>query len=577
MSDLPEFNFTRPVNANADEQIGKVYPVQNGGFVVLVDVMGNDSSIVQAARVSYGAGTKSVRDDHGLINYLMKMKHSSPFEQCDMKFLMRLPIFVARQLVRHRTACLAGDTPLVFNRPCDGKPYRLTIKEVFDRFQPTSWPTAAFGELRDRVQTMQLRCVNEETGELATTNVVDVWESGVKPVYKVSVQTPHAKREIKASKDHLFFTPDGWKKLEELEPGSMVTTISSRTGVEQPSFNQIDEELEEWAPIPDWEEYYEISSQGRVRRIVGGRGSRSHGRCKKITVSNERAVTSLNRPGEQTVIHICRTMLRAFVGEPEDGAQACHINGNSLDDRLENLRWGTSKDNSEDMVDHGRSTFLCAQPCEIISIVPSGEEMTYDIEVAGPRHNFSANDFVVHNSLNEYSMRYSEAIEGYWEPEEWRAQDKRTGGNKQGSGGTVDYTPHQFPSKAEDIAVAEYNLRLEDGVAREQARSVLPLSSWTEWYWKIDLHNLMHFLRLRLNPHAQKEIRDYAEAIMTIFKACFPLTSHAFEKHVLHALTFSEDELAQFFYDVDWKKLNLKKRRRDEILAWGERHLKKKK
>jgi thymidylate synthase (FAD) len=90
----------------ADRQIGVKHPVLTHGFVALVDYMGNDASIVQAARVSYGQGTKSVRDDRGLIRYLMRHRHTTPFEMVEFKFLVRLPIFVARQWVRHRTASL---------------------------------------------------------------------------------------------------------------------------------------------------------------------------------------------------------------------------------------------------------------------------------------------------------------------------------------------------------------------------------------------------------------------------------------------------------------------------------------
>lgn len=81
-------------------------PVLDHGFVGLIDVFGNDAAIVQAARVSYGTGTKSVREDRGLIRYLMRHQHTSPFEQCEVKLLLKLPIFVMRQLVRHRTANL---------------------------------------------------------------------------------------------------------------------------------------------------------------------------------------------------------------------------------------------------------------------------------------------------------------------------------------------------------------------------------------------------------------------------------------------------------------------------------------
>ncbi len=78
--------------------------VLDKGFVGLIDHMGSDDAVVQAARVSYGTGTKKVREDRGLIRYLMRHEHTTPFEMCEVKFHIRLPIFVMRQLIRHRTA-----------------------------------------------------------------------------------------------------------------------------------------------------------------------------------------------------------------------------------------------------------------------------------------------------------------------------------------------------------------------------------------------------------------------------------------------------------------------------------------
>ena len=82
----------------------KAYPVLDHGFVRVVDYMGDDNAICQAARVSYGRGTKSVQNDEGLIRYLMRHWHSTPFEMCEIKLHVKLPVFVARQWIRHRTA-----------------------------------------------------------------------------------------------------------------------------------------------------------------------------------------------------------------------------------------------------------------------------------------------------------------------------------------------------------------------------------------------------------------------------------------------------------------------------------------
>ncbi len=94
----------RPTVGALEEQLFTAIPVLDHGFVRVVDYMGDDSAVVQAARVSYGRGTRRALEDEGLIRYLMRHYHSTPFEMCEIKFHVKLPIFVARQWIRHRTA-----------------------------------------------------------------------------------------------------------------------------------------------------------------------------------------------------------------------------------------------------------------------------------------------------------------------------------------------------------------------------------------------------------------------------------------------------------------------------------------
>ena len=98
------FQTKRATVPDLEEILYKPLPVLDHGFVRVVDYMGDDSAIVQSARVSYGKGTKKVTEDRGLINYLMRHWHTTPFEMCEIKFHIKLPIFVARQWIRHRTA-----------------------------------------------------------------------------------------------------------------------------------------------------------------------------------------------------------------------------------------------------------------------------------------------------------------------------------------------------------------------------------------------------------------------------------------------------------------------------------------
>lgn len=98
------FQTRRATVPALEEILFDAIPVLDHGFVRVIDYMGDDAAIVQAARVSYGKGTKKISEDQGLINYLMRHRHSTPFEMCEIKLHVKLPIFVARQWIRHRTA-----------------------------------------------------------------------------------------------------------------------------------------------------------------------------------------------------------------------------------------------------------------------------------------------------------------------------------------------------------------------------------------------------------------------------------------------------------------------------------------
>ena len=98
------FETHRATVLELEKLLYKAFPVLDRGFIRVVDYMGDDNAVVQAARVSYGAGTKKLREDRGLIRYLIRHRHTTPFEMCEIKFHVKLPIFVARQWVRHRTA-----------------------------------------------------------------------------------------------------------------------------------------------------------------------------------------------------------------------------------------------------------------------------------------------------------------------------------------------------------------------------------------------------------------------------------------------------------------------------------------
>jgi thymidylate synthase (FAD) len=162
---------------------------------------------------------------------------------------------------------------------------------------------------------------------------------------------------------------------------------------------------------------------------------------------------------------------------------------------------------------------------------------------------FIARQWIRHRTanVNEYSGRYSEMKDEFYTPEKSQIRSQSLV-NKQGrseetlSEDSITRINEILESRS-NSSFAEYSEMLDLGLARELARINLPLSNYTEWYWKIDLHNLFHFLRLRMDKHAQHEIQVYGNAIAEIVKEIVPLAWESFEDYVLNSLYLSSQEL----------------------------------
>jgi thymidylate synthase (FAD) len=205
------------------------------------------------------------------------------------------------------------------------------------------------------------------------------------------------------------------------------------------------------------------------------------------------------------------------------------------------------------------------------------EQVVFTFHVKMPI--FVARQWIRHRTarLNEISGRYSVMRDEFYVPgpDEVRLQSKR---NRQG--GSADEVPQELREEVirilreeQEHAYGTYERLLGDDVARELARVNLPLSLYTEMYWQIDLHNLFHFLRLRMDWHAQYEIRAYGDAMAQIARAVSPMAYEAFEEHILHARTLSRTELELVREAVDVARLaqaleqsDLRSSRRNELL-----------
>ena len=159
---------------------------------------------------------------------------------------------------------------------------------------------------------------------------------------------------------------------------------------------------------------------------------------------------------------------------------------------------------------------------------------------------FVARQWIRHRTanVNEYSARYSVVRDRFYHPSAENVR-RQSASNRQGGEEPIDAaTATEFLDYLDGIerGYAKYEQFLEKGVAREIARIALPASVYTEWYWKIDLHNLFHFLSLRMDPHAQQEIRDYADAMFALIRPIVPVAAEAFLDYNLGAVHLSRLE-----------------------------------
>lgn len=588
--------------------------VLDHGFVILTDHMGDDHDIAQSARTSYGKGTKQTSDDVALIRYLFRKQHTSPIEMAELKFMLKMPIFVARQHIRHRTACLSGDTLLDFDLPGNAIEHKYRRMQMKISDFHSKWHFGEFGNKnqeidlswieneklyiaseigswflnrkdqlssvailkkaknnkfiphyygkdiqhfyvnlveksnfkRDKLKTMNLRSLNEDTKELFYSNVVDIWKSGQKETYEISIRIDDKIiNKIETSKDHLFFTEHGWKKLNDIKPGDKIWALT-RSGnkiINESIVESVEDEI--WAPCFGYENQYSISSFGKIIRTQRGKACNT-GRVKNNTIVNGRAVIGLSKNSKTIVYSIQRLILQSFLGD-NPGLLACHKNGNSLDNRLSNLYWGTEQDNSNDAIRHDTTTRIKGRLLPILDITSTGIKETYDIQVEGDFHNFSANGFIVHNSINEYSARYSIMSDECYLPELDRFQ-KQHQTNKQASGDKTELSIatnlRETMVDSYDTTYDNYTYALDAGLSRELARIQLPVAQYTTMYWKIDLKNFFNYIKLRMDKeHAQMEIVVYAEAMYNLVKPLFPITCQAFEDYWLNSRSFSTMEL----------------------------------
>ena len=191
------------------------------GFVRLDSAMADDLSVINSARVSFAVRKEEMDDkDKGLIRFLMRDRHGTPFEHNSLRFHIRTPIFVAREWFRHRVGCLAGETKVTFV-DVDGEDFVRPLVDLWEMWHSTD---------REAIAGASLRVFDEEAGFFVRSRVVDVIDSGVRPTYRVTLEDG---RSIVATDNHPLLSTNGWCEVRELISSHAVLTDGGNRSYEE--------------------------------------------------------------------------------------------------------------------------------------------------------------------------------------------------------------------------------------------------------------------------------------------------------------------------------------------------------
>ena len=462
--------------------------------VDLVDHMGTDLTVVNAARVSFDkASGWLVHSDYGadkglilseadtkLIAYLAKHNHWSPFAHTSIQLRVKAPIFVARQLVKH---CVTGDTEVTFCKPVGGKSNGRTKRTISDLHYMWTGKVKYQGGKKGKrnVSGGHVKVFNEDTKQFESSHIVDVIYQGVKPVFLLTTESGQS---VRITNNHKVMTQRGWVTVEELAPGVDCMVTEELNGV--------------------------LVTPGNKRRDYD---------VADVIARREHVKSECVRCGGTEKLE-CDHIVPVNAGGTHDASN------------LQTLCSKCHREKSANEKSSHRPNAFQPRWTQVVSIEPVGSEDVYDITVEG-WHNFLANGLVVHNCVggvwNEVSRRYVDSEPEFFFPEVWRGRP--TDGMKQGSSGVVtalSYNPFATPADeastlCED-ALQVYNELLASGVAPEQARMILPQNMMTEWYWTGSLMFFARVCKERLAPSAQAETREVAEQISAIVAPLFPVS-----------------------------------------------------
>jgi thymidylate synthase (FAD) len=569
------------VSQQAEELLDQELVVPSSGFVRLVDYMGSDQSIVQAARVSYGGGTKSVREDRGLIRYLLRHDHCYD-EQTEV-------------LIKDADGFVPW--PYAYEMWTSGAYIEVgayhpsTAEIVFE--QPTEIVRFAKSGQMYYVRHGQINLSVTPDHKMYVRSKYTDW--GLIPAEEIAGKSCIRYKKVANFQGEACSNP--WKFSDDYSFGQLVGFFigdghaggTFRNGIsfhlrKKRELNYLTGVLEKldveyklsdiaWVHLPDGRDFFRqfynkdgektmpawvLTANTDFRRGVLDGLRNSDGSEKRSAwvyyTSSKELVDRVQTLGVLTnqpfsvSVHIPKSRST----NPLKPIYRLNANSRSKEPVV-------NQGSVQDGYEHYEGFIYCATVSTGVLVVRRNAKTaicgnTTPFEMVVLKFHIKAPIFVCRQwirhrtaSVNEESARYSIVREEFHEPSVadvgFQSKDNKQGRSNEPVPQEIVDRFLAYLKENRETAYSQYEQFLQDNVARELARTVLPLSVYTQFYWQMNLHNLFHFLRLRLDPHAQKEIRDFAQQVALCAKAVAPYAWEAFEEYKLYGASFSKSEI----------------------------------
>ena len=443
--------------------------------------------------------------------------HYGPLEHAQIVLNVGwFPHSVMQQARTHRVGvsfdvqCLAADTEITFVS-ASGALHKIRIADLYDRWmqgEPVrnqQLQRGGHGErpgdhrrrCRLRLQRMRLRVLNEETGWFDTSHIKDVLCSGIQPVYRLTMEDG---RRLDCTANHRLLTPQGWQ--------TMAAALSLRTDAE--------------GRVRDFRRTAQVLANGTVAAGTGA--YRNAGWLQGQLDAGASVADMAERAG------CAKSTIRKWVRRsPIAGLEASRL-------RLaDHQAWGPHQGVHGQQEPRPRGGRLRAHPLTVARVEFLGEQITYDLEVQDPWHNFVANGLVVHNSMRYTGDRICKAAKGELELEEvFYLRPTGSYSDRQGKKYDYDETQRAIDLQLCQAAAERYRDLLDAGFAEEHARGILPFDYRQHFVVSFSLRALLHFLDLRAKLDAQQEIRSLCDLLWPHLQAWTPQFAEWYEKSRLH-------------------------------------------